>query len=97
MNQRRTISVPGWLADGVTSYQKNHTIQSWSQAALELMVRGLIHANENVSDVENISLGDEEVLWQLFEAAQENGFFGSFEDWLIASLKGTWGGERTAR
>lgn len=95
---RKTISgIPGWLEAGVADYQTKHDIQSWSQAALELLIRGMIHAGETALDVEKSGLfGNEEQLWRDFEAAENNGFKGSFEEWLIESLKGTWGGDRKA-
>lgn len=97
---RKTISgIPGWLEAGVADYQAKHNIQSWSQSILELAIRGLIHAGELAVEVDGEGFfgGSEEAeaeLWQEYEAAQENGFKGNFEEWLISSLRGGWGGGR---
>lgn len=99
MNRRTISGIPGWLEAGIADYQTKHEIQSWSQAVLELAIRGIIHAGELKIDVDGEgffggSAEAENELWDAYEASQDNGFVGTFEDWLITSLRGGWGSKR---
>lgn len=96
MSNRTTISnIPGWLSAGVTDYQQKHGLQSWSQAAIVLMLEGLL-AKGYDDPAEAYIGGSKDAETALYEEYANENVDVSFATWLIQKTTPTWGGPRAS-